>query len=157
MRSWKRKPRDRPADEASVSDDAQYEMDLVDRIIAEGRSLYSDPELLKYMAEKSTGPVGDDLSGDPKYRLVEMPEYLEGRRKMTRYGANTCNLDSVILLLRYGCTPPRNCEPHEVQGDIEGMMECRIHGRLRNWSLVYRYDDEDIVLHALSRKRDRKL
>ena len=40
---------------------------------------------------------------------------------------------------------------------MEELLECNIHRRLRNWSLVYRYDNENIVLYALSRKRDKKL
>ena len=145
------------AEEITISDDALYERDLVRRMIAEGRDPETDPEFCRYMCLKNARPIEDDRSGEPKYRLVEMPEYIKGRKRMAKRGANLYHLDSVILNLRYGCTPPRNREPREVHGDIEGMMECRIHGRLRSWTLVYRYDDENIVLYALSRKRDRKL
>ncbi len=84
MRFWKKRYNDDPADEAATGDAARYEYDLVSRMIAEGRDPDTDPEFLSYMAEKSTEPMEDSLSGNPKYRLVEMPEYLEGRMKMTR-------------------------------------------------------------------------
>ena len=157
MGSWKRKHRDHLGDEASVSDDARYERDLVRRMIAEGRDPDTDPEFCRYMCLKNAKPIGDDRSGESKYRLVEMPDYIEGRKRMAKRVADLYHLDSVILNLQYGYMPPKNCRPHKLHGDVERLMECKIHGRLRNWSLVYRYDDGNIVLYALSRKRDRKL
>ena len=99
MGSWKRKHRDRPADEASISDDARYERDLVRRMIAEGRDPDTDPEFCRYMCLKNARPIGDDRSSEPKYRLVEMPEYIEGRKRMAKRVADLYHLDSVILNL----------------------------------------------------------
>ena len=99
MGSWKRKHRDRPADEASISNDARYERDLVRRMIAEGRDPDTDPEFCRYMCLKNARPIGDDRSSEPKYRLVEMPEYIEGRKRMAKRVADLYHLDSVILNL----------------------------------------------------------
>ncbi len=149
MGPWKRKRCDRPADEASVSDDARYERDLVRRMIAEGRDPDTDPEFCRYMCLKNARPIGDDRSGEPKYRLVEMPEYIKGRKRMAKRGANLYHLDSVILNLQYGYMPPRNCKPHKLHGNMEGLMECHIEGRHSDWVLIYGYNEDEVRLYAI--------
>lgn len=99
-------------------------MDLVDRIISERRSLYTDPEFLSYMAENRTEHVENDVSGDPKYRLMERPEYLEDGRRVARYGADLSNLYTIILLLRHGCISSRDFELYEIGSDVDGI---RVH------------------------------
>ncbi len=137
------------ADGASVSDDARYERDLVRRMIAEGRDPDTDPEFRRYICLKDPRPIGDDRSGNPKYRLAEMPGYLGGRKEMAERGANLYRLDSVILNLRYGYMPPRGCRPHKLHGSMEGMMECHIGGRGSDWVLMYSYDEDELCLYAL--------
>lgn len=116
--------------------DAGYEEDLVRRMIDEGRSPDDDPEFLGYVAVRNAGPVGNDVGGNPKYRLVEMPEYLKGRERMAGRGADLADLDSVVLILRYGYLPPKGCHPHKLRGKNEGLFECHIGGRSSDWVLV---------------------
>ena len=132
----------------SISD-AGYEEDLVRRMIDEGRDPYSDPEFLGYVAVRNARPVGNDVSGNPKYSLVEMPEYLKGRERMADRGADLADLDSVVLILRYGYLPPKGSHPHRLHGKNEGLLECHIGGRRSNRVLVYRYDGTDLILHNL--------
>ncbi len=96
-------------------------MDLVDRIISERRSLHTDPEFLSCMAENRTEHVKNDMSGDPKYRLMERPEYLEDGRRVARCGADLSNLYTIILLLWHGCIPSRDFELHDMGSDVDGI------------------------------------
>lgn len=132
-----------------LNDDARYEIELVNTIISEGRSLYTDPEFISYMSLKNPQPVGNDLHGEPKYGLIEMPAYIKGREKMSKRGADLTHLYGIILMLRYGYMPPENCKAHKILGDMDGRMECLVQGRRSDWVLIYRYNEKDLVLIAL--------
>ncbi len=137
------------AGEASVSDDARYERNLVRRMIAEGRDPGTDPEFRRYIRLKDPGPAGDDGIGEQRCRLAEMPGYLRGRERMSERGESLYRLDSVILDLRYGHALPRSCRPHRLHGGMEGMTECRIRGRGGDWVLIYSCGEDELCLHAL--------
>ncbi len=108
------------------------------------------------MSLKNPRPVGNDLHGEAKYGLIEMPEYVKGRERMAKRGADLGQLYSIILMLRYGYMPPESCKPHKIQGDPDGRLECLVQGRRRDWVLTYRYDEKDLVPVDLTTRNHRE-
>lgn len=82
-------------------------------------------------------------NSNTKYKLVEEPGYLKGRQHMAERGFDLDDLDIAIGLLRRGYKLPSNFKNHKLKGNMRGFMECHIG---YDWLLVYRYDQDNLVL-----------
>jgi mRNA interferase YafQ len=54
-------------------------------------------------------------------------------------------LESTITALADGGPMPPKYRDHPLKGDWEGYRECHVEG-LGNWLLIYRKDDENLIL-----------
>lgn len=87
--------------------------------------------------------------GEVKYELKETPRYLKGRERMRKKGHDLGELDFIVSKLLHGERLSKGNHPHRLRGDKKGLMECHIGGRDSDWVLVYQYDDDALILHAL--------
>lgn len=84
---------------------------------------------------------------DTKYKLIEEPRYLKGRKRMAERGYDLEELDLVIDLLCRGIKLPSCYRNHKLKGDMRGYMECYI---AFDWVLVYQYSNKkELILHAV--------
>ena len=63
-----------------------------------------------------------------------------------RRGYNLALLDEVINILANRQTLPEKNRDHSLSGDYTGFRECHI---LPDWLLIYRVDDDDLLLFLL--------
>lgn len=94
--------------------------------------------------------ISRNISGtnsNTKYKLVEEPRYLKGRQRMAERGFDLDDLDYVIGLLRHGDKLPKRYDNHKLKGNMRGFMECHIG---YDWLLVYRYDQDNLVLYTVN-------
>ena len=81
-----------------------------------------------------------------KCKLVESPQYLKGRQRMAERGYDLERLDAVITLLRLRNKLPSNFKNHRLKGRMRGYRICNID---HDWSLIYTYDHDRLVLYSL--------
>lgn len=78
-----------------------------------------------------------------KYEVISTTRFKKNYKAMQKRGYNMNELHSVIDMLRKGETlAPKFCD-HQLTGDMSLYRECHIRP---NWLLVYRIDEEVLVL-----------
>jgi mRNA interferase YafQ len=78
-----------------------------------------------------------------------IPSYTAGfrrdRRLLIKRGYAMPKLENTIDLLLGGQPMPPKYRDHPLKGDWQGYRECHVEG-LGNWLLIYRKDDENLIL-----------
>lgn len=87
--------------------------------------------------------------GTTRYGLRETPDYLRGRDMMAENDCDLEELDFIVAKLLRGERPARDCRPQKLRGQRKGLRECRICSGDSEWTLKYRYEDGELVLHDL--------
>lgn len=67
-------------------------------------------------------------------------------KRLKRRGLDLSRLDSAILLLRKQEELPDSLQDHALVGNYSGHRECHV---APDWLLIYRIDDEALVLTAV--------
>jgi mRNA interferase YafQ len=77
--------------------------------------------------------------------LKQTSHFKKDLRRMVKRGADMSLLDDVILMLRERKTLPKRYEDHPLSGNWSGYRDCHIQP---DWLLIYRVDDETLILTA---------
>lgn len=79
-------------------------------------------------------------------RVEQSHQFKKDLKKAIKSGLPISELYTVVDLLKKGVPlPPKYCD-HPLRGEMKGTRDCHIRG---DWILVYRIDDERIVLKLL--------
>jgi mRNA interferase YafQ len=77
--------------------------------------------------------------------LKQTTQFKKDLRRMVKRGAKLELLGEVIVLLRERKPLPAKYEDHPLTGNWAGYRDCHI---LPDWLLIYRIDDEALILTA---------
>ena len=129
----------------------QAEVEELWRKMEEGYDPREDPgsPLYRGNVRSCSSTLAGPNYGSTRYGLRETPDYLRSRDGTAERGCDLEDLDFIVAKLLRGERLARGYRPRKLRGPRKGLMECRIGGSNSDWSLVYRYEDGELVLHGL--------
>ncbi len=75
--------------------------------------------------------------------LRQTTQFKKGLKRVRKQGKDLLKLSAVVELLAKGSPLPPANHDHALSGDYAGCRECHIEP---DWLLVYRYQQEELVL-----------
>ena len=79
------------------------------------------------------------------YTLVFTTRMKRDLKLMRKRGKNISKLETVLDILLLGNELPDRYKDHQLKGEMQEFRECHIEP---DWLLVYRKEDEELILYA---------
>lgn len=76
--------------------------------------------------------------------VIRSPQFRRELKKAEKRGLNPLEVEAVIDLLRRDSPLPAKHHDHPLKGKFKGFRECHINP---DWLLIYRKDNDELILH----------
>ena len=91
------------------------------------------------------------------YGIEQSSKFKKSYKLAQARGWDVSALDHVIVMLASGIRLPAECRDHKLKGEFSRYRECHINGANSDWVLIYRKDENRLILHLLATGTHREL
>lgn len=81
-----------------------------------------------------------------KYEINLSNQFNRDIKRLAAQGKDLSKLDTILKLLGDGKQLPTKNRDHQLKGDMKAFRECHIEP---NWLLIYRIDNDKLILYAI--------